>query len=367
MITVQTQITYADLLKKIQSHKNRVFFVSAKSYNRSNIETKLSIYANDIIVTRFSQFDENPTFEEVMQGVKLFKQAKTQLIIALGGGTAIDLAKLIKYYAYNELDGTEIVPPKPITNNTDIELVAIPTTFGTGSESTHFAVLYINANKFSIAASDILPNSYILDSSYALTLPLQTKGCACLDALCQAIESYWSISRTTQSCIYAKDAIRKIIKYYEIYISSPTTESIVAIADAANLAGRAINITKTTAPHALSYTLTSKFNVAHGHAVALCIRNMFEINTKKIKVVKHILDQDIMNELYKILNVKNGQEAKALINYFMQLSNLATKFIDVGLYKSEDIALVVNNVNLERLENHPVPLQEIDLKKLLVD
>jgi len=366
---VQKEYTYAELSQKIHDLNGHVFFVSGKSYDRTKIIQKLKISAIASNIKRFSDFTENPTLEEVIQGVIQYQQSKAKIIIALGGGTAIDIAKLIKHYSQIEFNINESldIPPKVEHSSLDINLIAIPTTFGTGSESTHFAVLYVKGQKFSIAEQSVLPNGYLLDSQFAKTMPVKVKGAALLDALCQAIESFWNKNRTKQSVAFSKEAITIIVQHFRTYMQADDNIGNTKIAKATNLAGKAINITKTTAPHALSYTLTSKLNVSHGHAVAICLRNMFAINEDKARTSNDISTSIIMNELYSLLDVENAEEGKSLINEFLIISKLETQIEKLGVISSKEINMIVDNVNLDRLKNHPVNLSSDDLEELLIN
>lgn len=357
----QTEFTYEQLSLKITNETEKVFVVSGKSFQKTGFLNRL-IGVDTSRFVRFSDFSENPYMEEVIQGASLFNESDSNIILAVGGGTAIDLAKLIKYYVDSDLTGSEIEPPKACARN--CELIVVPTTFGTGSESTHFAVVYMNGKKFSVADDSILPNSYLLDATLSESLPKHVKSSACLDALCQAIESYWSVAATAESKRYAIKAIKAIREHYETYITKRVTNSDVArnIAIAANLAGKAINITKTTAPHAISYTMTSKFGVPHGHAVTLCLRNMFSVNIKKSKDMGMNMTHC---EIFKALGVTNVLESKDLLNKFMEIGGLETSLNKLGIKSELDLAVIVDNVNVERLGNHPVVLNKQDLLEVL--
>jgi alcohol dehydrogenase class IV len=205
----------------------------------------------------------------------------------------------------------------------------------------------------------------LIDSEFSLSLPIKTKASACLDALCQAIESYWSVSSTAQSKTYAIKAIKMISLSYIAYISGSDMESRDEIAQAANYAGKAINITKTTAPHAISYTLTSKFDVPHGHAVALCIREFFKLNVIKSEGDRDL--QETMNDIFLAMGVDGSEQAKNKINSFMKFGDLETSFLKLGVLNEESINLIVAKVNTERLMNHPVCLSESDIRSVILN
>jgi alcohol dehydrogenase class IV len=153
-------------------------------------------------------------------------------------------------------------------------LIAIPTTSGTGTEATCFAVVYIDKTKYSLKHSSILPDYTIIDPTLTHAMPPLVTAATGMDALAQAIESYWGVKSTHESQAYAREAITLTLAYLKAACQNEV-EARDAMSRAANLAGKAINLTETTACHAVSYPITSYFNVPHGHAVALTLASMF--------------------------------------------------------------------------------------------
>ena len=211
----------------------------------------------------YSNVKANPTIENVQTGVEAFKNSGADYIVAIGGGSVIDFAKAYRYYTKSEK-----------------KLIAIPTTSGTGSETTQFAVIYIDGVKHSLDDVSILPEYAIVDSEFSQTASKYLKACSAMDAFCHAIESYWSIKSTPLSREYAKQAMELCRDNIVDYVNSDSVKAAEAMATAANLAGKAINISRTTAAHALSYALTSLYSLPHGHAAALSIGKLAEINAK---------------------------------------------------------------------------------------
>ena len=216
----------------------------------------------------FNQFTSNPLYEQVCKGVDLFNDNRCDAILAVGGGSTIDVAKCIKLYC--RMDPSRNYLDQECSDS-HIPLIAVPTTAGTGSESTRYAVIYYEGKKQSITHESIVPNYAVLEPSLLKSLPLYQKKCTMLDALCQGIESLWSVNSTDESMVFSKIAIETIMYHWHGYIEDNSDEDARYIMLAANYAGRAINITQTTAPHAMSYKLTSLYGLPHGHAVALCL------------------------------------------------------------------------------------------------
>lgn len=294
----------------------RIFLVCDSIFERLEVSQIINKY----VITKFCDFKPNPTIDEVQNGVKLFNKNKYDLLVAVGGGSSIDVAKCIKYYSKE-----------------NITFIAIPTTAGTGSESTKFAVVYKNDEKQSISSNDILPDYSILDESVLCTLPEYVRKTTMLDALCHSIESFWSKKATKESQELSVRAIKKIMKYKNMYLNN-ITKGNKEMLKAANIAGQAINITTTTAAHAMSYKLTSIYKISHGHACAICLPEVWKINKS---IIPNITIDDFISLLDELKIWK-----------------------PVSKKKHEDIQILVKSVNLERLSNNPVLLNKEQIKKM---
>ena len=136
----------------IHNAKKILLVTGKKSFEKSGSEEKLSHYLKNLSVERFCDFEVNPNIKDVITGVKIIKTFQPDLIIAIGGGSVIDIAKLINIFAVHVSTKKEIynfVNKSSLVTSQGLPLVAIPTTSGTGSEATHFAVVYIeNKNSF---------------------------------------------------------------------------------------------------------------------------------------------------------------------------------------------------------------------------
>jgi alcohol dehydrogenase class IV len=318
----------------------------------------------------FDDFSPNPKFEEVMAGVKISRRENIDLIIAVGGGSAIDVAKCIA--AFHRSPGLELqlakgeskleVDPLPI--------IAVPTTAGTGSEATHFAVIYVEGKKYSLASQSLLPAVAVLDSVYSEDLPPYITASTGFDALCQAVESYWSVGSTSESRGYAIEAISLLLNYLPTAVNAPEESSREEVLYASHLAGKAINISKTTAPHALSYTITSLYGVPHGHAAALTLGAFFTYHDplKGLEMNGDLSSEQFqsrMKDLFDLMGVITHAEAKIFWYDLMQTCGLDLKLGDNTVALSAELGKIVASVNLERLKNHPVKFSEAQLLELL--
>jgi len=309
--------------------------------------------------TLFSGFSPNPKYEEILIGHSLFKQSNSDIIIAIGGGSCIDVAKAIKLYSPYESNNFLISTPN---NYVDLKLVAIPTTAGTGSESTRFSVMYYQGDKISLTNDSLLPNLAILCPTLLTELPLYQRKATLLDALCQAIEGYWSVNSNQTAMVYSEIAIKKIMQHYKAYISGSNNNNLDILL-ASNYAGAAINIAKTTAPHAMSYMLTSVTGIAHGHAVSLTLPHVYEYMINNLKLSNPKLDEHKLIENFVGLTECFGRK-----NYKKLSSYLSKLFSDFEMQKpevtKEELEFLVYSVNIERLDNSPVIISESALRKI---
>lgn len=341
---------------------NRSFFLSGA---KDLLKPLLVSYE----VQRFFEFSANLGIEDLKKGVELFQRHRPDLILAIGGGSVIDVAKLVNVFADGELD-----LEKRVVQYDDLKagspMIAIPTTAGTGSEVTQFATLYINKRKYSVSHKALLPDVAIVDPTLTHNLPAQLTAVSGMDALSQAIESYWSVHSTDESRGYAREAIRVIGDQLPQAVLQATDFSRLAMALAAHLAGKAINITKTTAPHALSYALTSRFGVPHGQAVSLTLPSFLVFNygvteedlcdRRGVKYVRKTLE-----EIAQYLGCKTVADAGAEIRRIMKRIGLATTFAELQIDKEKAITTVLDEVNVERLINNPRRAIVSRMKELL--
>lgn len=308
----------------------------------------------------FDKFSSNPVYEDVCAGVVVFNEHKCDSIIAIGGGSAIDVAKCIKLFCCMD-DKINYLEQKFVAH--DIPLIAIPTTAGTGSESTRFAVIYYNDIKQSIAHDSILPNVAVLDGNLLKTLPVYQRKCTMMDALCQGIESYWSVNSTDESKEYARTAINKIITNYNEYIFNARDSIDYEIMVAANYSGRAINITQTTAPHAMSYKLSSLYKIPHGHAVAICLPKVWRFMAENInQCVDSRGERYVEKTFQEIANIMSCNGVNGAIEKFERV--LQDIELTAPLIDKCNLDLLTRSVNLTRLNNNPITLRENDIKTI---
>ena len=341
----------------------RVLCVSTKSIFEKTKARSVLDKCQDIEYTLYNNFNANPKYEDIEAGIVTFHSYKPDVVLAIGGGSTIDIAKLIIAFAHRNNQS-------PIENlnrfselpkgNFQCPLWAVPTTAGSGSEATHFAVVYYQGKKYSIAAQNLLPQQVFLDPVLTYTVPEKIAKSAAIDALCQALESYWAIDATNESREYAIEAMKMIPDSLRSTMGGKL-QGYKDLQYAAFLAGKAINISKTTAGHAFSYYLTQDYNLLHGHSVALMLGY----------VMKYALEyanadtQKKCTDIAYILNIKAPDLPEFLFGLLAD-SGLENNLFLVGLGTKEKIQMLCESVNEERLRNNPFPIEMQRFQELLL-
>lgn len=339
-----------------------VLLVCGKSFHRQELYKEVlgAVERAGASITEFMNFEPNPKYESVVEGVEAFLANQCDLIIAAGGGSAMDVAKCIKLFC--NMNKRENYLKQNIVEN-QIPILAIPTTAGTGSEATQFAVIYYEGTKQSVSHKSCIPDYVVLEPSLLVSLPEYQKKATMLDALCHAIESYWSVHSTEPSKRYAVEAIQGILRHKEGYLQN-TEEGNKGMLQAANVAGRAINLTQTTAGHAMCYKLTTLYGLSHGHAAALCVEAlwpyMVEHKENCVDPRGAVYLQTMFQGLSEAMGCKNVKEAIA--KYQDLLRGLCLQ--KPVLKDEEELVMLKTSVNPVRLKNNPVGLSEDAIEEL---
>ena len=338
------------------------FLTEIRKYIEQIEETGNTPSGAELKIIRFDDFQPNPLYDSVVKGVKLFRESESDAIMAVGGGSAMDVAKCIKLYSNMDSDGAEGAFLKIDVVPNDVPFLAMPTTAGTGSEATRYAVIYYDGKKQSVADYSAIPETVLMDSSVLKTLPEYQKKSTMMDAFCHAIESFWSVNSTDESKSYSRQAIRMVMENIDGYLNN-TEEGNSNMLMAANLAGKAINITQTTAGHAMCYKITSIYRAAHGHAAILCDRVLFpwmlENTDKCVDPRGEEYLKSVFNEIADAMGCAAPKDAAAKVEEIFERLEL-----EIPAAKEEDFAELKTSVNPVRLKNHPIALDEETIEML---
>lgn len=299
----------------------------------------------------FSGFHPNPDLQDCEQGMKMFRENGCDGLISLGGGSSMDTAKGIK--AMLLADSVEDVISGKLTGEDVYPVIAIPGTAGTGAEATQIAVVYRDGQKMSLNHPALLAGGVILDSELTDSLPEYHKKSCALDALAQGIESYWSRGSTEDSKVHAYLAIRGVLDNLKAYLDGDP-HAADEILDAAFQSGQAIQITRTTAAHAMSYQLTKRLGYAHGHACMLTLPVLWE------EMLEQEQMQPVLKGLCEVMRLGDPMMGPKLLWGILYDLEMDAREMPA----EETLEGLAGSVNAERLGNHPMPLEQRQLKSI---
>lgn len=265
---------------------------------------------NNIPYLIYDKIGNNPTIEETVEGGKKAMEFGADFLIGIGGGSPLDAAKAIAVYAVNEtgsdFDMYDIFDSK--FKNKPLPMVAIPTTAGTGSETTPYSILTLHKekNKRSFASPDVFYKVAFLDGRYTLNLPLQIARNTAVDAMCHLLEGLTNKRSSPASDYIALEGLRIFGKHLETIKNGDfDTEKCTELLWAATLGGIVISQTGTTIVHSMGYPLTYYKDIPHGLANGLLLGEYLEraavVLPEKINSALKMLGFDNLNDFKEYL------------------------------------------------------------------
>ena len=346
-----------------------IFIFTGKSSFEKQFKSLFLKMEKEYNIFYYNDFNSNFDTTTLLKAINAFSKNNCDIIIAIGGGSVMDMAKMVRLFANNSVTISELLDKKIdklILNKQ--KLIVIPTTSGSGSENTKFSVLYKNEKKFSIEHDSMLPDHVILDHSLKYSIDTKNAIASGLDSFCQAIESLWAIHSDDQSKSYAIYAIQLILKYLITSINQDNIEAKDKVSLASFYAGKAINISKTTISHALSYPITKYYNIPHGISVAITIIELLKYNLS-FENKSNLLDlrgveyyNNIIKTFFKIFGVKDVTQlcnkVKCIFSSLKIYNYISCDF---------DVSLIVKAINQNRLKNNPLKVDNETLRKFIIE
>ncbi|MDU1005575.1 MAG: iron-containing alcohol dehydrogenase [Clostridium butyricum] len=359
---IVTGVNSMEYLKEIKY--NKAFIITGgQSMFKSGVIDKVKEYLgnDEERITVYSGIGKNPTTEEVKKGVESIKKFEPDLVVAVGGGSPIDAAKIIALiYEYPELKVENltncILPDKRYKT----KFVAIPSTSGTASEVTHVSVLtYEDRNlKLGIKSPSLRPDIAILDGNIPMTLPYNMVAETGMDALTHAIEAYINTSIDDFTEVLAKGAIEGLIEWLPISFNNKDVESRQKVHNYQSMAGMAFSNSGLGMVHGISHAFGGKYNLAHGLTNAIILPYAMKFNSR---------DNEVSKKFNKLSTAIGTNIIEKVISLNRELE-IASCIKDVGISEEDfkrDYELLVKNSMFGSTVVNPIKINIEVMKKIV--
>mgnify|MGYP005632016695 FL=1 len=353
---IQTDNWLFELKKNIEELKITKPFIVTSQGNKKRLVLN-SIFNSKSI---YSYVGSNPTFDDCNDIIKYCKEQSFDGLIAIGGGSPMDLAKVaLAHISLGKTDVFQLIDYKNNYPNT-IPSIFIPTTHGTGSEVTMWGTVWnmVEKKKYSISHIDLYPDVAILDGNLTLSLPLDISIITVMDALSHSFEAIWNKNANDFSTSFAIDAITMILDSINQFKKDPRNLDIRnKLMLASNKAGLAFSNTTTAAAHSISYPLTIHYGMPHGIASSISLLPLLDINRKHIK--KHLdVICNYMGFTYNDLKERIKSIPQGIIPYTLD---------GWGIQKEQLSILAKKSFTKGRMENNIVQLSTFQIQSILMD
>lgn len=307
---------------------------------------------------------ENPTLLELEALLASHKGEEFEQIVALGGGSVLDMGKALAYGLQKDAaDPRELLAwiraGQALPDLRPLPLHAVPTTSGTGSEVTPFATIWDSEakKKLSLTSGQLYPLFAWIDPTLTLTLPWAQTLSTALDAFCQALEGYCNKRCTPLTDALALRAIPLIFHGLPGLKEDPSALSWrTDLAEASLLAGLVISQTRTGLSHSISYPLTAHLNLAHGLACTFSLCDVWEHNLR--------VDEERMGRLAAAIGLR-ADEFSAAIDRWLRALGYADELAVLGLEGRQILSLAGEMITKGRADNNPAPVDHQDLERIV--
>jgi len=357
-----------DIIKFINDKSFKKIFVlcGKKSFVTSGAEDLFKKAIIEKEIKLFYKKSELPILEELIEIINSIKNFKPDLILAVGGGAVIDYAKIANVVDVREDLADLIVNYSYPFKEKYTKLTVIPTTAGSGAEVTSNAVIYVDGIKHSFESELLIPDNFFLIPEFLISAPNKIKASAGFDAIAQAMESLLSKKSNTKSIDYASKSLEVSVNNFISFIKNPNMKNATEMSIASNLAGKAISISKTTAPHAASYPFTSLFNISHGHAVSLFFEKFFKFNYDNLDKSETSFNlKKRFDLIFNFFGVSNIDALNSKISLIKKQAHLEDDLTRLNIDIKQSSENIIKGINLLRLGNNPVKIDGKDIYNII--
>ena len=330
-------------------------------------EVKAILEKAGLSVGVFSNIVPEPPVETLEPCVKMAREGGFDLVVGLGGGSSMDAAKIVSAMSVHrgkieDMFGTDKVPGR------GLPMIMVPTTSGTGSEATVNSILTDTKTqvKQGIVSRHLMPDVAIVDPEMTLSCPPKVSAASGMDTLTHAIESYTSVKATTETRLFALEAIRLCAKHLRTAVlNGANLGGREGMSRASLYAGISISNAGTALVHAMAYPLGAQFHTPHGVSNALLLPYVMEFN--------YLGDLDLFNDIAEAMGeplagLSYRQKAEAAVKAVRQISidvAIPQKLSEVGVTESSLATMADDAIKIRRLlDNNPRSVTRNDIYEI---
>ena len=351
----QTLHQLPQIIEKIGGTKG--LLVCTPSLVKSGLADKVADHCNDIFVETFSAIQPNPTVINTNELIKKIQENECDFVVAIGGGSIMDCAKLACVVANHGTDATDYLHKRKNFERRGVPIITIPTTSGSASEVSAASVVTDEAAniKLAILHPYLFADYSIVDPRLTLSCPPHVTAVSGIDVLAHAFEAFYNVNHQPFTDQFAKHAIRLALVYLEKAVAEPDNlEAREKMAEASVAAGYAFSQTGTAAAHGCSYPLTQIFGVPHGEACALTLAEFVRLNATV---------DNRLNELAIELGYANADALADRLDEIKQTIGLRMTLKEAGVVTDEQLTTLIEESFAPNIANNPYKLNKENLRE----
>lgn len=347
-------------------------FTGKQSLRATGIMDRLSGMLGDRRLDFFEPIPAEPQIADLEHATTWLQQHESDAVLAIGGGSVLDIGKAAAFCAHQKESPRAILKAMPDKARAPLPTVAVPTTAGSGSEVTPFAVLWDReaGKKYSLDHPFLFPAEAIVDAELTCSLPPALTASMGLDAFTHACEAYWNRNANPVSDRYALQAIERIRSALpRVVHCGEDREARTEMMRGSLDAGLAFSNTRTGACHSISYPLTLRFGVRHGQAVAITLPEVLPLNMSATMDGATGLDRKTAEErchvFFGAMGVRSISETSSAVRDLMAKSGLETRLSRLNIDRAGIETIVAEGFTPARMTNNPYPFTARTLRNLL--
>lgn len=313
----------------------KAFIVTDETIEKAGLLDKVEKPLKEVVeVDIFDNVESEPTLEVAETIVKAARAARYDLVVGVGGGSVLDMAKVAAAAASNPEQGASDFFGANKIVNPSVPTILIPTTAGTGAEATPFALIIVEGKKKAIASPYNLADVVLISPSFTATMPPEVTASTGIDALSHAIEAFISLGANPLTDSFALEAIRKIAdNLEEAFSHGDNLDARLKMSIAAMLAGMAFGNAGVIAGHAAAHTFGARYKIPHGIAAALALPYIMEYNAKEPAVKERLakVAREMGEDVFQLTEEEAASKAIARVKNLLESLKLPTRLADLDV------------------------------------